>query len=59
MLGTLRDARGNTTVTGLESSQTWTGAPYPPEQFRDDAGLVEVPSCWVTAASPTCCGAAR
>jgi len=41
MLGTLRDARGNTTVTGLESSQTWTGAPYPPEQFRDDAGLVD------------------
>jgi acetylornithine deacetylase/succinyl-diaminopimelate desuccinylase-like protein len=41
MLGTLRDARGNTTVTGLEGSQTWTGAPYPAEQFRNDAGLVD------------------
>jgi acetylornithine deacetylase/succinyl-diaminopimelate desuccinylase-like protein len=41
MLGTLRDAEGNTTVTGLDNSQVWTGQPYPPEQFRSDAGVVE------------------
>ncbi|GAA4409767.1 dipeptidase [Fodinibacter luteus] len=41
MLATLRDARGNTTVTGLDTTQTWTGAPYPPEQFRADAGVVD------------------
>ncbi|WP_323101244.1 dipeptidase [Intrasporangium sp. YIM S08009] len=41
MLGTLRDAKGDTTVTGLDHSQTWPGEPYPPEQFRTDAGLVE------------------
>src|SRR4051812_27209402 len=39
MLATLRDARGNTTVTGLDAGQTWTGAAYPEEQFRADAGL--------------------
>jgi acetylornithine deacetylase/succinyl-diaminopimelate desuccinylase-like protein len=39
MLATLRDARGNTTVTGLDAEQTWTGAPYPAAQFRGDAGL--------------------
>jgi acetylornithine deacetylase/succinyl-diaminopimelate desuccinylase-like protein len=41
MLATLRDERGNTTVTGLDGSQRWTGAPYPPDQFRDDAGVLE------------------
>lgn len=41
MLATLRDAKGNTTVTGLDNTQTWTGAPYPPEQFRADAGVVD------------------
>jgi len=40
VLATLRDARGNTTVTGLDNTQTWTGAPYPPDQFRADAGVV-------------------
>ena len=41
MLGSLRDADGNTTVTGLDNTQSWSGEPYPPEQFRTDAGLVE------------------
>src|SRR5215218_174298 len=41
MLATLRDDRGNTTVTGLDSTRHWTGAPYPPEQFRADAGVLE------------------
>ena len=26
---------------GLDNDQTWTGAPYPPEQFRTDAGVLE------------------
>ncbi|MGW5240067.1 M20/M25/M40 family metallo-hydrolase [Monashia sp. NPDC004114] len=41
MLGSLRDAEGNTTVTGLDNTETWAGEPYPPDQFRGDAGLVE------------------
>src|SRR6187200_91851 len=41
MLASLRDQQGNTTVTGLDNAQTWTGAPYPPEQFRVDAGVLE------------------
>jgi cysteinylglycine-S-conjugate dipeptidase len=39
MLATLRDERGNTTVHGLPNTQVWPGAPYPSEQFKDDAGL--------------------
>jgi acetylornithine deacetylase/succinyl-diaminopimelate desuccinylase-like protein len=41
MLATLRDGKGNTTITGLENSQTWTGELYPPEQFRSDAGVLD------------------
>src|SRR6476646_5598822 len=41
MLATLRDDQGNTTITGLDSTQTWTGEPYPPEQFRSDAGVLD------------------
>lgn len=41
MLASLRDQQGNTTVSGLDNAQTWTGAPYPPEQFRADAGVLE------------------
>ncbi len=40
-LATLRDEHGNTTIAGLDSSQTWTGVPYPEEQFRADAGVPE------------------
>ena len=40
-LATLRDDQGNTTITGLDNTRTWSGAPYPPEQFAEDAGLVE------------------
>ncbi|MEU4163627.1 dipeptidase [Actinoplanes sp. NPDC026670] len=39
ILSSLRDRVGNTTIAGLDSGQTWTGAPYPAEQFRADAGL--------------------
>ena len=41
MLATLRDREGNTTIKGLDNTQTWTGQPYPPEQFRTDAGVVD------------------
>ena len=41
ILASLRDAHGNTTITGLDNTRTWTGAPYPPEQFRSDAGVVD------------------
>jgi cysteinylglycine-S-conjugate dipeptidase len=41
MLATLRDARGATTVHGLPAGEVWTGAPYPPEQFRHDAGVLD------------------
>jgi hypothetical protein len=41
MLATLRDGQGNTTITGLDNTQTWTGELYPPEQFRTDAGVLD------------------
>jgi acetylornithine deacetylase/succinyl-diaminopimelate desuccinylase-like protein len=41
MLATLRDDQGNTTVNGLPRIEGWTGAPYPPEQFRRDAGVLD------------------
>jgi len=41
MLATLRDARGNTTVRGLDNTQVWPGAAYPAETFRADAGVLE------------------
>ncbi|MFF5078035.1 dipeptidase [Actinoplanes sp. NPDC000266] len=40
ILSSLRDKSGNTTIAGLDHSQTWTGAPYPTEQFRSDSGLL-------------------
>ena len=41
MLATLRDKRGNTTIAGLPAAQTWLGAPYPSEQFRKDANVLD------------------
>jgi acetylornithine deacetylase/succinyl-diaminopimelate desuccinylase-like protein len=41
MLASLRDADGNTTVKGLDNTQTWSGEPYPPDQFLSDSGAVE------------------
>jgi acetylornithine deacetylase/succinyl-diaminopimelate desuccinylase-like protein len=41
MLSTLRDDQGNTTITGLDNTQTWAGEPYAPEQFRSDAGVLD------------------
>jgi acetylornithine deacetylase/succinyl-diaminopimelate desuccinylase-like protein len=41
MLATLRDAEGNTTIRGLDASETWDGAEYPPDQFRKDANVLD------------------
>ena len=41
MLATLRDDRGETTVRGLDVSQRWAGAAYSPEDFRQDAGILD------------------
>lgn len=41
MLSSLRDERGNTTITGLDSTRRWSGAPYPPDQFLADAGVLD------------------
>ncbi|TWD74833.1 acetylornithine deacetylase/succinyl-diaminopimelate desuccinylase-like protein [Kribbella amoyensis] len=39
MLATLRDARGDTTIRGLDNTQVWPGEPYAAETFRTDAGV--------------------
>ncbi len=41
VLATLRDDAGDTVVTGLDASGSWTGAAYPVERFRSDAGVLE------------------
>ena len=41
MIATLRDDQGNTTIRGLDNTQTWSGAKYPPEQFRRDANVLD------------------
>ncbi len=41
MLATLRDARGNTTIRGLDNDGRWEGVSYPPEQFRGDAHVLD------------------
>ncbi|WP_159794316.1 dipeptidase [Puerhibacterium puerhi] len=44
MLATLRDEGGDTTVLGLDHTQTWPGAPYDPDAFRRDAGVAPAES---------------
>ncbi|MBO0845268.1 MAG: dipeptidase [Nocardioides sp.] len=41
MLAGLRDANGETTVRGLPHDQTWAGAPYAPDAFRNDTGVAD------------------
>lgn len=40
MLATLRDAGGNTTITGVRNDQRWHGVQYAEEAFRGDAGML-------------------
>lgn len=41
MLATLRDANGDTTIKGLDNTQTWDGVAYDPDRFRKDANVLE------------------
>jgi acetylornithine deacetylase/succinyl-diaminopimelate desuccinylase-like protein len=41
MLATLRDDAGNTTVNGLDNTQTWDGEGYPAARFRRDADVLD------------------
>lgn len=41
VLASLHDADGATTVDGLDATQTATGAQYPEEAFRRDAGVLD------------------
>ncbi|HEY3084591.1 MAG TPA: dipeptidase [Candidatus Dormibacteraeota bacterium] len=41
MLASLHDEHGNTTVDGLDTTQTWSGVEYPAEQFRSDANVLD------------------
>jgi cysteinylglycine-S-conjugate dipeptidase len=40
MLASMRDEHGNTTIDGLDNTQSWKGVDYPPEQFRKDATVL-------------------
>jgi acetylornithine deacetylase/succinyl-diaminopimelate desuccinylase-like protein len=41
MLASLHDKHGNTTIDGLDATQTWTGVDYSEEQFRKDANVLD------------------
>ena len=41
MLATLHDEHGNTTIDGLDNTQSWTGVDYSAEQFRADANVLD------------------
>src|SRR5829696_864628 len=41
LLASLHDEQGNTTIDGLENTQTWTGVDYSAEQFRADANVLD------------------
>lgn len=41
MLASLHDEHGNTTIDGLDATQTWTGVDYPAAQFRQDANVLD------------------
>lgn len=41
MLASLTDERGDATIDGVDATQVWDGAPYPPERFREDATVLD------------------
>jgi acetylornithine deacetylase/succinyl-diaminopimelate desuccinylase-like protein len=41
ILSSLQDRRGNTTIAGLDNTQTWRGADYAVDRFRADAGVLD------------------
>lgn len=40
-LDSLRDEDGNTVIDGVDTAQEWPGHPYPAEDFRRDAGVLD------------------
>jgi cysteinylglycine-S-conjugate dipeptidase len=59
MLATLRDARGNTTIMGIDSQPTWPGVDYPAEQIRADARVLPGSTCSAQGRWRTCSGPGR
>ena len=59
MLASLRDADGNTTITGLDNTQTWRGRRTTRTPSGATPGSPPVSRCWAPAPSPTCSGPAR
>ncbi|MFC6146817.1 dipeptidase [Corynebacterium nasicanis] len=41
ILDSLRDEHGRTVIDGVDNLRKWEGEPYPPEDFRRDAGMLE------------------
>jgi acetylornithine deacetylase/succinyl-diaminopimelate desuccinylase-like protein len=41
MMSSLRDSAGNTTVAGLDATETWNGLSYPEDAFRADATVLD------------------
>ena len=41
MLASMRDENGDTTIDGLDNTQTWTGVDYSGAQFRSDANVLD------------------
>lgn len=41
VLASTRDGDGNTTIDGLDNTQTWDGVDYPAKQFRTDANVLD------------------
>jgi acetylornithine deacetylase/succinyl-diaminopimelate desuccinylase-like protein len=41
ILATLHDTHGNTTIDGLQNTNTWPGADYPASRFRTDAHILD------------------
>jgi acetylornithine deacetylase/succinyl-diaminopimelate desuccinylase-like protein len=41
ILASLRDEHGDTTINGLDNTQTWAGVDYPQQQFRADAEVLD------------------
>ncbi|ANE04901.1 dipeptidase [Corynebacterium crudilactis] len=41
VLDTLRDEHGRTVIDGVNTTANWEGAPYNPDTFRSDAGILD------------------
>ncbi len=59
VLASLRDEAGDTTITGLDNTGTWTGAEYPADRFAADAQVLDGVGLLGAAPSPTRSGRGR